>query len=93
MPDAVLGIVSYGITVALVSIGGPDRFERWWWLPTVMGLKVLVDAVQAGQLSWEQWSQHNAFCFWCLIAAAATFVAVPLAVPEVWAALRAQFGQ
>lgn len=88
MPDAMLGIVSYAVTVALVSLGGPDRFERWWWLPVIMGVKVLIDAVQAGQLSWEQWSVHSAFCFWCLIAAGATFAAVPLAVPEVWAALR-----
>lgn len=88
MPDAMLGIVSYAVTVALVSVGGPDRFERWWWLPLLMGAKVLIDALQAGRLSWEQWAQHNAFCFWCLIAAASTFVAVPLAAPESWAAIK-----
>lgn len=53
-----------------------------------MAAKILVDAVQAGRLTWEQWSVHGAFCFWCLLAAFATFVAVPLAVPEATAAVR-----
>lgn len=93
MPDAFLGLVSYAITVALVSLGGADRFESrpWLWAPLVMGLKVAVDAVQAGKLTWEQWDLHRQFCFWCLIAAAASFVAVPLAVPETWAALKRLF--
>lgn len=85
MPDAFLGLVSYAITAALATLGSADRFERWpWWgwVPLVMALKVFVDAVQAGKLSWEQWDLHRAFCFWCMVAAAATFLAVPLAVPE-----------
>jgi uncharacterized membrane protein len=93
MPDAFLGLVSYTVTAALVSLGGAHRFERWPWLcaPLAMGLKVIVNAVQAGKLSWEQWASHRAFCFWCLITAVATFVAVPLAVPESWAALKRLF--
>lgn len=91
MPDAFIGLVSYAITAALASLGGADRFERWWWLPLLLGVKVFADAFQAGKLSWEQWDLHQAFCFWCLIAAAATFIAVPLAVPEAWGALRRLF--
>lgn len=94
MPDAFLGLVSYAVTAALVSLGGADRFERspWLWIPLALGLKVLIDAFQAGKLSWEQWALHRAFCFWCLVAALATFVAVPLALPEFWAALKRLFG-
>jgi len=46
------------------------------------------DAVQAGKLSVNQWTEHRAFCFWCLLAAGSTFAAVPLVVPEARAALR-----
>jgi uncharacterized membrane protein len=92
MPDAFLGLVSYALTAALASLGGADRFERWWWLPLLLGAKVLADAYQASKLSWEQWTLHRQFCFWCLVAAAATFVAVPLALPESWTALRRLFG-
>lgn len=94
MPDAFLGLVSYAITAALAALGSADRFQRWpWWgwVPLVLGLKVLADAFQAGKLSWEQWDLHRQFCFWCLVAAAATFLAVPLAVPESWAALKRLF--
>jgi len=82
MPDAMLGLASYAITAALASMGGPDRHERLWWLPLLLLVKVAADAYQAGKLSWEQWALHQAFCFWCLVAAAVTFIAVPLALPE-----------
>lgn len=91
MPDAFIGLVSYAITAALASLGGADRFERWWWLPLLLALKLWVDAFQAGKLSWEQWSLHRQFCFWCLLAAVASLIAVPLSIPESWAALKRLF--
>jgi uncharacterized membrane protein len=92
MPDAFLGLISYAITAALASAGGADRFERMPWLPLLLNAKVLADAFQAGKLSWEQWTSHRRFCFWCLVATAFTFSAVPLAMPESWAALKRLFG-
>lgn len=91
IPDAFQGLISYAITAALAAIGGMNRHERWWWLPLLLMLKVLIDSVQAARLSWEQWDQHRAFCIWCLIAAAAAFATVPLAMPESWAAIRRLF--
>ena len=88
MPDAMLGLMSYAVTAALASLGGAGRFERLWWIPLAMAVKVGVDAVQAGQLSWEQWAVHRAFCFWCLVAAITTFIAVPLAIPETVATIK-----
>lgn len=92
MPDAMLGLLSYAVTAALASMAGADRFERLWWIPLALAVKVGTDAVQAGKLSWEQWAQHQAFCFWCLVAAFATFVAVPLAIPETIATVKRLFG-
>lgn len=86
-PDAILGLGSYATTAALAAMGGKDRVERQPWVPVAMGAKVLVDAVQAGKLSRNQWVRHRAFCFWCLVAAGATFAAVPLAIPESLAGL------
>jgi uncharacterized membrane protein len=82
MPDAVLGLNSYAVTLALTAMGGEDRVRTAPWIPLVLAAKVAVDAVQAGKLTWDQWAEHRAFCSWCLLAAGATFATVPLAVPE-----------
>ena len=54
--------------------------------------KVSIDAAQAAKLSWDQWAKHRAFCFWCLVAAGATFAAVPLAMPEAGAEAKRLLG-
>jgi len=48
-----------------------------------MGAKVGLDAALAGRLALGQWPRHKAFCSWCLLAAGASFAALPLAAPEV----------
>ena len=48
------------------------------------------DVANAAKLTVDQWTKHRAFCFWCLLAAAATFAAAPLVVPEAMAAMRRQ---
>ncbi|MDQ4105633.1 MAG: vitamin K epoxide reductase [Actinomycetota bacterium] len=88
MPDAPIGLGSYAVTLALVAMGGEDRARERPWIPLALAAKVLVDAAQAGKLSVDQWKDHRAFCFWCLIAAGATFAAVPLVLPEARAALK-----
>jgi len=81
-PDAVLGLGSYAVTLGLAAMGGEDRAARRPWLPLALGAKVTFDALQAGRLAFGQWPRHRAFCSWCLLAAGATFAALPLAVPE-----------
>jgi hypothetical protein len=88
MPDAVIGFGSYAATLGLAAMGGEDRAAERPWIPLAMAAKALVDAGQAGKLSVDQWTQHRAFCFWCLLAAGATFAAVPLTLPEAHAALK-----
>lgn len=87
MPGAMLGLLSYMVTAALVSLGG-TQLEKLWWVPLVVAVKVAVDAVQAGRLSWEQRAQHQGLWFWCVVAAAAALVAVPLAIPEAYATVQ-----
>jgi hypothetical protein len=52
-----------------------------------------MDAALAGKLTVDQWTKYRAFCFWCLLTTAATFVAFPLAIPETKAAIRRLMGQ
>lgn len=88
MPDAALGLVSYATTLALATMGGKDRAYSHPWIPLALAAKVTVDAAQAGKLSIDQWTEHRAFCSWCLLAAGATFAALPLVLPEAKTALR-----
>jgi len=90
VPDAFLGVVSYGITASLAAAGPQDRWNRPGdrWFAIAMAGKALLDAGQAAKLTYDSWTKYRAFCLWCLIAAGATFATVPLALPEAFAALR-----
>jgi len=88
MPDAVLGLGSYAATIGLAAMGGSDRVTKQPWLPLALAAKVGFDVANAAKLTVDQWTKHRAFCFWCLLAAAATFAAAPLVIPEAMAALR-----
>jgi uncharacterized membrane protein len=85
--DAFLGFVSYGITMTLAAMGPPDRATRQPWIPLALAAKVAFDVATAARLSVDQWTKHKAFCFWCLIAAAASFATAPLVVHETRRAL------
>jgi uncharacterized membrane protein len=86
-PDGALGLASYAATAVLAVAGGPDRAKTTPWLPVLAAAKTGIDAAAAAKLSVDQWTEHRAFCVWCLLAAGATFAAVPLALPEARDAL------
>lgn len=87
-PDGALGLASYAATAVLAAAGGPDRARSTPWLPILAAAKTGIDAAAAAKLTVDQWTKHRAFCGWCLLAAGATFAAVPLALPEARDALR-----
>jgi len=82
MPDAVLGLGSYAVTLGLAVMGPDNRARTRPWIPLALAAKTLVDSLAAGKLTVDQWTKHKAFCFWCLLAAAATFATLPLTIPE-----------
>lgn len=86
MGDAFIGLGSYAATMGLAAMGAKNRAETQPWIPLALLAKTGFDATQAARLTVDQWTKHKAFCFWCLLAAAATFAALPLAVPEALAA-------
>ena len=73
-------------TMGLAAMGGKDRAKTTPLIPLALLAKVSFDAVQAVRLTIDQPVKQKAFCFWCLLAAAATFATVPLSVPEALAA-------
>lgn len=91
-PDALLGLVNYGVTACLAGMGAQRRSETHPWIPISMAAKALLDAALAGKLTIDQWTKYRAFCFWCLLTTTATFAVLPLAIPETKAALRGLTG-
>lgn len=91
MPDAVLGLGSYAATLGLAAMGPPDRATRQPWIPMALAAKASLDALLSAKLTLDQATKHRAFCFWCLLAAGATFASVPLTIPEARTAARQLF--
>lgn len=87
-PDAVLAMSSYAVTLTLAAMGSPDRANEQPLLPIALAAKVGLDAVVAAKYTLDEWREHRALCFWCLLASAATFASVPLAIPEARSAFR-----
>ncbi len=83
VPDAILGLGSYAATMGLAAMGGRDRAREMPLIPLALAAKVGFDVANAAKLSVDQWKRHHAFCFWCLLAAGATFAMMPLVVREV----------
>jgi len=86
-PDAVLAMGSYAVTMTLAAMGSPDRVNEQPLLPIALAAKVGIDAVVAAKYTLDEWRNHGALCFWCLLASAATFASVPLVIREARSAL------
>jgi Vitamin K epoxide reductase family len=87
-PDALLGLVSYGMTACLAGTGAQSRWKTHPWIPFSMFGKSILDTALAAKLTVDQWTKYRAFCFWCLLATATTVAVLPFAIPETKAALR-----
>ena len=87
-PDAFLGLLSYAVTACLAAAGPENRWRSRPFVSIAMGAKVLADAALAGRLTFDEVSKYRSFSPWSVLVAAATFSAVPLAIPEMKAGLR-----
>jgi hypothetical protein len=93
MPDSLLGILSYAVTACLTGLGGDDRSQTHPLMPLGMAMKLLADAAIAGKLTMDSCRRYQAISPWSLLTAAASFTALPLAIPEAKAALRSLRGK
>lgn len=87
-PDALMMLVSYGLTAGLAAAGGQNRATDRPLLPLAMGLKVVLDTATALELGREEWQENKALCAYCQTATVMSLVSVALALPETRRALR-----
>jgi hypothetical protein len=88
-PDALMMVVSYGVTAWLAGAGGKDRARALPLIPVAMGLKILGDVLTAVELGREEWQENKALCAYCQVATICSMASAVLAYPEVRKALRA----
>lgn len=88
-PDALLMMVSYGITAALAAAGGKNRAEENPALPLAGAAKAGYDLVTALRLAREEWAENKALCSWCQIATLASAATFALTLPEATRAAKA----
>ncbi len=86
-PDAFLGLASYAVTAALVGMGSENRSQTHPWIPIAMGAKLLADSAMAAKLTVDEANKFRAFSLWSVLTATATWIALPLALPETMAAV------
>lgn len=90
-PDALLMVLTYGVTAALAAAGGQDRATRTPWLPLLTAAKVLTDTATAAELAREEWGENRKLCAYCQVATLASVASLFFALPEArtaWGALR-----
>jgi hypothetical protein len=87
-PDALLMIVTYGVTAALAGAGGKDRATQQPLIPLGFALKALYDLATALKLGQEEWLENKALCSWCQVATGLSAATAALALPEAARAAR-----
>lgn len=92
-PDALMMIVTYGLTALLAGAGGPNRPRRQPWLPIAAAAKALFDAATTVKLGREEWKENKAFCAYCQAATVASFATVAATLPEGIRAVRRLAGR
>ena len=91
-PDAMLMIVTYGVTAALTAAGGEDRAEDNPALPIAAAAKAAYDLATALKLAQEEWQDNHALCSWCQVATLLSIGTLALALPEALRATRGALG-
>lgn len=88
IPDALLGAAGYTALLGLALAGEKDRYRTRPMLPLLMGGSALAAFGLSALLTYVQKKEFDEFCVWCLLSAVLSTATVPLALPELLAALR-----
>ena len=87
IPDASLGMAAYLADLVLGFVGGPARWRTMPWIVFLFGAVVGLAGLTSLLLVVAQAAIIHAWCTLCLASAAISLGIVPLAWPEVRAAL------
>lgn len=88
VPDAAAGALAYLTEIALLSVGGRERWRAAPWIPLALGAVIISGALVSVALVLIQPLVAGAWCTLCLTSAAISFAIFGLGLDEPRAALR-----
>ena len=86
VPDAFAGVLAYGAELLLLAIGGRDRWRSLPWACLALGAILATGVVVSIGLIIVQPAVIGAWCGFCLLSAALSFVLAALGMDEALAA-------
>ena len=92
MPDAPQMMVTYALTAALASAGGPNRATENPALPVATAAKAAFDLATCLYMAREEWRTNHKLCSYCQVATALSAATVALTLPEAVRAVRGEDG-
>lgn len=84
-PDALMMVVSYGLTAWLAGAGGEQRHPA---LALATAAKAVGDVAVGFKLAQEEWGENQALCAYCQVATVASVASAALAIPEAASAVQ-----
>jgi uncharacterized membrane protein len=86
IPDALAGVLAYGIELVLLALGGSDRWRSMPWVCLALGVVLTIGAVVSIGLIIVQATVAGAWCLLCLVSAALSLALFVLGIGEARAA-------
>jgi uncharacterized membrane protein len=86
VPDALAGVAAYGAELALLALGGRDRWRSLPWTCLALGAILAMGAVVSIALIVIQPTVAHAWCTLCLVSAALSLALFALGIGEARAA-------
>jgi hypothetical protein len=88
VPDALAGVLAYGLELVLLALGGRDRWRTLPWTCLALGAVLSAGAVVSLALIVIQPAVAHAWCTLCLVSAALSLLLLALGIGEARAAWR-----
>lgn len=86
VPDALAGVLAYGLELALLAVGGRDRWRSLPWACLLLGAVLAGGAVVSIGLIVVQPTVAHAWCLLCLVSAVLSLALFALGIGEARAA-------
>jgi uncharacterized membrane protein len=83
VPVPVIGLIGYGLLMALSLMGIQERFEEDRRIPLLLTVGAVIGLAFSAYLTWLEASVIHAWCRWCIVSAILATLIFVFTVPEL----------